>query len=92
MSLGSRRFWDIPVEKLQLKGHTIDLDPQELSYSPSNGIIQSLVDKLNAEMARLHRLLPEAPPGFHWVFEEQRSEDLVNNVIHFRMVATLKEF
>ncbi|WIC89602.1 hypothetical protein SEA_GARDENB_44 [Microbacterium phage GardenB] len=92
MSLGSRRFWEIPVEKLELKGHTLELDEQELSYSPANGIIQSLVEKLNAEMARLQRLLPEPPPGYYWSFEEQRSEDLMNNKIMFRMVATLKEF
>jgi hypothetical protein len=92
MSVGSRRFWEIPVEKLELKGHTIELDEHELVYSPSNGIIQGLVDKLNAEMARLQRLLPEPPPGYYWTFEEQRSEDVMHNKIMFRMVATLKEF
>ncbi|URC17901.1 hypothetical protein SEA_ENDOR_45 [Microbacterium phage Endor] len=92
MSAGSRRFWDIPVEKLQLKGHTLDVDLDDMRFSPSNGIIQSLADKLNAEMARLYRLLPEAPPGYYWSFDEQRDEDLSSNVIHFRIVATLKEF
>lgn len=92
MSAGSRRFWEIPVDKLELKGHTIELDERELAYSPSNGIIQGLVDKLNAEMARLQRLLPDPPPGYYWTFEEQRFEDLSQNKIMFRMVATLKEY
>lgn len=92
MDAGSRRFWEIPVDKLQLKGHTLELDRDDLTFSPSNGIIQSLVEKLNAELARLHRLLPEPPPGYYWSFEEQQFEDLMHNKIMFRMIATLKEY
>jgi len=92
MSVGSRRFWEIPVDKLELKGHTLELDTDELTFSPANGIIQSLVEKLNAEMARLQRLLPDPPPGYYWTFEEQRFEDLSQNKIMFRVVATLKEY
>ena len=93
MSLEGRRFWDFPVDKAVLKGHTLEIDQEKLEWqtgSTSPAILQ-LVEDLNAEMARLMRLSPDAPPGYHWEYETQQHEDLIRYKINFRVVARLKE-
>lgn len=92
-NLDSQRIWNIPVERLTLKGHTLELKEDELAVQAgrTGPAIQQLVWKLNQEMERILRMLPEAPIGYYWDFEHQRSEDLLRGVARFRIVAVLKE-
>lgn len=81
----------IPVNKVFMKGHTLQMDESDMRYVALDPAIKELVDKMNAEMERLMRLLPDPPEGSHWEFEHQTNEDPIRNVAYFRVVAVLKE-
>ncbi|QDP44097.1 hypothetical protein SEA_MCGALLEON_46 [Microbacterium phage McGalleon] len=61
-----------------------------------NPIVEELMGKLSAEQQRLERLLPDPPPGYHWVWEIQSHGGLnlasSSGVIQYRIVYKLKEF
>lgn len=72
------------------KSETIVVSEAELARHTSR-VVQDVIDKLAAERARLERLLPDPPEGYCWEFEDQASQDIIRDVIMFRVVARLKE-
>lgn len=91
--IGEQRFWGCDNPVTSLRGHTINVDEQDLvaRAGHTSAADHELVWKLNAEQERLMRLLPDPPVGYHWDFETHRTDDWPAYVIHFRMVAVLKE-
>lgn len=72
------------------KSETFVINEEDL-YGHTSRVVQGVLDKLIAEEARLRRLLPDPPAGYHWQLDRESSEDLASNVIMFRVVARLKE-
>lgn len=86
-----RHFWEVQIDKTVLRSHELELDYGSLLFKRNAEMIDDLVYKLNEELVRLRRLLPDAPDGYYWDFDHQKTEDLVSRKLHFRIVATLRE-
>lgn len=69
---------------------TNDDDLSDLPWWGVQELQRQLTWKLNMEMARLYRLLPDAPRGYDWELEFEYSEDIMHNTITYRVVARLK--
>jgi hypothetical protein len=73
--------------------HELDLNMATIMEHSYSSAVLDIVARVNAEMERLGRMLPDAPTGSHWEFEQQRmgEQDFLSNSVRFRVVATLKE-
>lgn len=81
-------FPQIPHPK-RMESHTFELGYRE--QIGINGFTGRIGRQLSAEEARLRRLLPDPPAGYHWECSMEQCEDLPNYVIKYRVVYRLKE-
>lgn len=70
---------------------TPELDMLDLPLWAIESFKQELKWKLNMEMARLWRLLPDAPRGWEWQLDFEQTSDIMHDTITYRVVARLKE-
>lgn len=77
----------------RMETHTFSINEEDLlaQVGHTSPAILELIRKLDAEDARIRRLLPDAPEGFHWEADWERCEDFASFSVRFRIVHRLKE-
>ncbi|AUX82880.1 hypothetical protein PBI_RACCOON_44 [Microbacterium phage Raccoon] len=82
--------------RTRLTSHVFRYDEASLvsAIGKPSPLAKDLNDKLAAEQQRLERLLPDPPPGYHWVWEIQTSQDNARffGSVQYRVVYKLQEF
>ncbi|AUX83194.1 hypothetical protein PBI_BALSA_43 [Microbacterium phage Balsa] len=80
----------------RFSSHVLKYDEENLlSNDCQNVLFQDMQAKLLAEQQRLERLLPDPPPGYHWVWGtsmETKLGVLTRDQVQITGTYTLEEF